>query len=203
MLKGHRIKVFGMQKEKLSSFMDGELVKDEAFISSLSIDKELQSQWYRYHLAKDALNNRLNDQILSVNICEQVSQIIKSENIEPIYLEQELPSDKNGAKMGNLFWPKFKDAFSRVGQVGLAACVTLSIIAGVQFYNSQNDTDSEMFRLNTAPVGIKLSPVGGIDKANDVINNTTNDNKLSAEEYEKIHLLLQDYELQKRLNATH
>ncbi|MCO6523943.1 MAG: hypothetical protein J6562_02835 [Candidatus Schmidhempelia sp.] len=191
-----------MQKEKLSSFMDGELVKDDAFISALSIDKELQSHWYRYHLTKDALHNRLNDQILSVNICEKISRAIIDESIESIYLEQSLPENKATTKI-RLFWPKLKDVFSHVGQVSLAACVTLSIIAGVQFYNNQNDAGSETLRLNTIPVGITLSPVGGMDNANDVTNSTINDNKLTAEEYEKIHLLLQDYELQKRLNATH
>ena len=83
---------------------------------------------------------------------------------------------------------------AKVSQVGLAACVTLAIIAGVQYHQGQSDEVSGAPTLNTIPMGVNVAPVGGIQQHND-------QQLLEKRQYDKIRLLVQDYELQKRLNA--
>lgn len=192
-----------MQKEKLSSFMDGELEQDDELISSLLSDKDMQDCWHRYHLARDAVHHSLYEQTINLDLCEKIAFAIADEKIEPVYQNQPTPSEIKVSEAKNLFWPKLKEFSARVVQVGLAACVTLSIIAGVQYYASENQSQTEIPAFNTRPIGVGISPVGGMNSVVESPDYIMNGNKLSQEQYEKISILLQDYELQKRLNANH
>lgn len=195
-MNSHKFKVSTMQieqKEQLSLLMDGESI-DNRFIDEVSKDECLQSCWHRYHLVREAMRSDLHSCSLTMDISKQVAQVIASDNLYNELTEQ--PNIHNVAipKKENLIWIRFKDALAKVSQVGLAACVTLAIIAGVQYQQSQTENKDGAPMFNTVPVGVNVAPVGGFQQQND-------QQLLDKRQYDKIRLLVQDYELQKRLNA--
>ena len=181
------------QKQQLSSLMDGEL-KDDYFIDAVSKDEDLQSCWHRYHVVRSAMRGELHSSTLTLGISKQVAQAIADENLYFEMADQPTPHEVTIPKAENLFWDRVKDAVAKVSQVGLAACVTLAIIAGVQYQQGQSNNINGAPTLNTLPVGVNVAPVGGIQQHND-------QQLLEKRQYDKIRLLVQDYELQKRLNA--
>ncbi|OTP91474.1 hypothetical protein B6D12_03660 [Gilliamella apicola] len=181
------------QKQQLSSLMDGEL-KDDYFIDAVSKDEDLQSCWHRYHVVRSAMRGELHSSTLTLDISKQVAQAIADENLYFEMADQPTPHEVTIPKAENLFWDRIKDAVAKVSQVGLAACVTLAIIAGVQYQQGQSNNINGAPTLNTLPVGVNVAPVGGIQQHND-------QQLLEKRQYDKIRLLVQDYELQKRLNA--
>lgn len=181
------------QKEQLSSFMDGNLC-DETLIDTASSDQELMKSWYRYHIARDVMQNKLYDCTLTFDITEKVANAIAAEQL----FEQASINNANAVVSRHLFWLKTKDVIAKLSQVGLAACVTLGIIAGVQFQQNSSTSNSTPI-LNTVPIGINVSPVGGI--SNEPQTYQLQKETIDQQQYNKIRLLIQDYELQKRLNV--
>lgn len=188
-----------MQKEALSSLMDGELIKDDVFLTSLSSNRELLTCWHRYHIVRDAIHSRLYQKTLTIDVSGAVSLAIA--DIDLTY-QNRLQSLNAIVDKKFLVYPKAKRFLGRVVQVGLAACVTLSVIVGVRYYTNRTASDVEIPLLNTMPIGITISPVGGVHALINSPEKTTK-NKISQEQYEKIYFLLENHELQKRLNATH
>lgn len=194
------------QKEKLSAFMDGELIDmmddncfESDFIKAVTEDEQLQACWHRYHIAKDAMHGELHNCSLTLDISNAVAKAIASDTRydlleQPIQHEVAIP--KLAALKADEFWRSFKEIMTRVGQVGLAACVTLAIIAGVQYQQSES-TERNTPILNTVPVGVNVAPVGGITQE----SQSKEQQMFEKRQYDKIRLLVQDYELQKRLNA--
>ena len=181
------------QKQQLSLLMDGEFI-DDHFVDELGHDESLQSCWHRYHLAREAMRGELQGSSLTLDISNQVAMAIADDDLYPQLTDQPSQDEISIPKAENLFWLRIKDAMAKVSQVGLAACVTLAIIAGVQYHQGQSDETSGVPTLNTVPMGVNVAPVGGIQQHND-------QQLLEKRQYDKIRLLVQDYELQKRLNA--
>ena len=181
------------QKQQLSLLMDGESTNDH-FIDMVSHDESLQSCWHRYHIVREAMRGELHARSLTLDISNQVAMAIADDDLYPQLTEQPSQEEISIPKAENLFWLRAKDVMAKVSQVGLAACVTLAIIAGVQYHQGQSDDASGVPTLNTVPMGVNVAPVGGIQQHND-------QQLLEKRQYDKIRLLVQDYELQKRLNA--
>lgn len=180
------------QKQQLSLLMDGEFT-DDNFVDVVSHDESLQSCWHRYHIAREAMRGELHGSSLTLDISNQVAMAIADDDLYPQLTEQPSQDEISIPKAENLFWVRIKDVVAKVSQVGLAACVTLAIIAGVQYHQGQSDDAIGVPTLNTVPMGVNVAPVGGIQH---------NDKQLlEKRQYDKIRLLVQDYELQKRLNA--
>lgn len=196
-LKGsYKFKVSTMQierKEQLSLLMDGEFTNGNV-INDVLNDEDLQACWHRYHIVREAIRGELHNSSLTFDISKQVAQAIANEEIYEQLTEQPKSNDIVIPKADNLLWIRVKEVIAKVSQVGLAACVTLGIIAGVQYHQGQSDTSNSVPALNPVPVGINVAPVGGITQQND-------QQLLEKKQYDKIKLLIQDYELQKRLNA--
>ena len=181
------------QKQQLSLLMDGELT-DQHVVEMVSHNESLQSCWHRYHIVRDAMRGELHGSSLTLDITNQVALAIADDDLYPQLTEQPSQNEISIPKAENLFWIRIKDIMAKVSQVGLAACVTLAIIAGVQYHQGQSDEVSGAPTLNTIPMGVNVAPVGGIQQHND-------QQLLEKRQYDKIRLLVQDYELQKRLNA--
>ncbi|OCG20545.1 MULTISPECIES: RseA family anti-sigma factor [unclassified Gilliamella] len=181
------------QKEQLSLLMDGELTNDY-IVDEVSHDENLQSCWHRYHIVRDTMRGELHSSLLTLDISNQIAQAIANEDLYNQLVDQPNIETTTPPKVENLIWIHVKDFFSKVSQVGLAACVTLGIIAGVQYHQGRTDNTSVSPTLNTVPVGVNVAQVGGIHQQND-------QQLLEKRQYDKIRLLVQDYELQKRLNA--
>ncbi|OCG40415.1 RseA family anti-sigma factor [Gilliamella sp. Bif1-4] len=181
------------QKEQLSLLMDGEFTNDH-IVDEVLNDESLQSYWHRYHIIRDTIRGELHRSSLNLDISNQIAQAIATEDLYNQLTDQPNIDTTTPPKAESLIWVHIKDFIGKVSQVGLAACVTLGIIAGVQYNQGKTDSTSVSPTLNTVPVGVSVAPVGGIHQQND-------QQLLEKRQYDKIRLLIQDYELQKRLNA--
>lgn len=185
-----------MQKEQLSALMDGETV-DNALLSELSNDESLQQTWERYHLIRDTLRGDAGE-VLHFDISSRVMAALENEPVHGItpLIPEAQPEPQSWQKMS--FWNKVRPWASQVTQVGVAACVSLAVIVGVQQYNNQDDAaQPEAPVFNTLPVMGKASPVSmGVPA-----DNISGGQQQAQEQRRRINAMLQDYELQRRLHA--
>ncbi len=81
--------------------------------------------------------------------------------------------------------------------MGVAACVSLAVIVGVQHYNGQSETSQqpETPVFNTLPMMGKASPVSSGVPSEATANNG------QQQQRRRINAMLQDYELQRRLHS--
>ncbi|ELQ6132295.1 anti-sigma-E factor RseA [Cronobacter dublinensis] len=188
-----------MQKEKLSALMDGEAL-DSELLSAVENDKALQQTWESYHLIRDTLRGDTGE-TLHFDISARVMAAIENEparQVAPLIPESQ-PAPQQWAKMP--FWHKVRPWASQLTQVGMAACVSLAVIVGVQHYKGQPDAAAqpEAPVFNTLPMMGKASPVSlGVPTAD---ANTTGGQPQVQEQRRRINAMLQDYELQRRLHA--
>ena len=82
-------------KSKISAFMDGELLKQDAtnVIKVLKEDNDLREEWKTYHLIGDALRHSSR---LSTDVSPSINHILKT---EPVIL---LPNTLNNPKREKL-----------------------------------------------------------------------------------------------------
>jgi sigma-E factor negative regulatory protein RseA len=187
-----------MQKEKLSALMDGETL-DSELLSTLSKDESLQKSWESYHLIRDTMRGDTSE-LLHFDIAANVMAAIENEpvrNVTPLILEQQ-PEPQQWQKMS--FWNKVRPWASQLTQMGVAACVSLAVIVGVQHYNGQSDNSAqpEAPVFNTLPMMGKASPVSlGVPSD----STASTGQQQVQEQRRRINAMLQDYELQRRLHA--
>ena len=188
-----------MQKEQLSALMDGETLDNE-LLTELSRSSELQETWESYHLIRDSLRGDTAD-VLHFDISSRVMAAIENEPVRqtttPLIPEAQ-PAPHQWQKMP--FWNKVRPWASSLTQMGVAACVSLAVIVGVQHYNGQSDTsqpESPVF--NTLPMMGKASPVS-LGVPSDASAGSTGQQQVQ-EQRRRINAMLQDYELQRRLHS--
>ncbi|EKN3346220.1 anti-sigma-E factor RseA [Yersinia ruckeri] len=189
-----------MQKEKLSALMDGETLDSELF-GFLSKDKALQQSWQSYHLIRDTLRGDVGE-VIHLDIASRVAAALKDEPIRmiPIAVPESQPQPHTWQKMP--FWHKVRPWASQITQVGMAACVSLAVIVGVQQYNQPetNNLQSESPAFNTLPMMGKASPVSFGVPADGSFGNSQQ--KQVQEQRRRVDMLSQDFELQRRLPHT-
>ncbi|EOC1457912.1 anti-sigma-E factor RseA [Cronobacter sakazakii] len=197
-----------MQKEKLSALMDGEAL-DSELLSAVENDKALQQTWESYHLIRDTLRGDTGETLhfdISARVmaaienepARQAAPLIPESQAAPLIPESQ-PAPQQWSKMP--FWQKVRPWASQLTQVGMAACVSLAVIVGVQHYNAQPDASAqpEAPVFNTLPMMGKASPVSlGVPTAD---NNAAGGQPQMQEQRRRINAMLQDYELQRRLHA--
>ncbi|EIC84400.1 anti-sigma-E factor RseA [Serratia sp. M24T3] len=187
-----------MQKEKLSALMDGEAV-DSELLSSLSNDKKLQESWQSYHLIRDSMRGDMGT-VVHLDIADRVAAALANEpaKLVPGATKESQPMPHTWQKMP--FWHKVRPWASQITQVGVAACVSLAVIVGVQHYGQQNATGAspETPAFNTLPMMGKASPVSfGVPNEGSTVSGPQN----MQEQRKRINAILQDYELQRRLHT--
>ncbi|WP_034916425.1 anti-sigma-E factor RseA [Erwinia sp. 9145] len=188
-----------MQKEQLSALMDGETSNAEV-LTALSEDASLQREWESYHLIRDTLRGDVGQHV-HFDIAARVASAIANEpvrNIAPLIPEAQ-PEPEQYRHMP--FWHKARPWAAQIVQVGVAACVSLAVIVGVQHYNqpegAQVESDSPVF--NTLPMMGQASPVSlGVPSESATNNNAT---QQVQDQRRRVNAMLQDYELQRRLHA--
>ena len=189
-----------MQKEQLSALMDGETLDNEV-LSALSEDATLQKNWESYHLIRDTLRGDIG-QVMHFDIAASVAAAIK---LEPIYntsplIPEAQPKPERYESMP--FWHKVRPWAAQITQVGVAACVSLAVIVGVQHYNQpqpgQTQSDSPVF--NTLPMMGQASPVS-LGVPSESATTTTNATQQVQDSRRRVNAMLQDYELQRRLHS--
>jgi len=188
-----------MQKEKLSALMDGETLDNEV-ISALSKDATLQQSWESYHLIRDTLRGDVGETV-HFDIAARVAAAIEQEPVRNVtsLIPEAQPEPARWEKMP--FWKKMRPWAAQITQVGVAACVSLAVIVGVQHYNQPQDADqaAESPVFNTLPMMGKASPVS-LGVPSDSFD-TNSSSQQVQEQRRRVNAMLQDYELQRRLHT--
>ncbi|MTD37842.1 anti-sigma-E factor RseA [Erwinia sp. CPCC 100877] len=191
-----------MQKEQLSALMDGETL-DSELLTNISGDERLQETWRSYHLIRDAMRGDTSGNILNIDVSAGVMAAIASEPVRRAVpsIEESQPAPHQWQKMP--FWKKMRPWASHITQIGVAACVSLAVIVGVQQYNAPEASgvgQPEAPAFNTLPMMGKASPVSlGVPYGNEVSGR--GGQQQLQEQRRRINAMLQDYELQRRLHA--
>ena len=187
-----------MQKEKLSALMDGETLDNEV-ISALSKDATLQQSWESYHLIRDTLRGDVGDTV-HFDIAARVAAAIEQEPARNVtaFIPEAQPEPARWEKC--LSGRKCVPA-AQITQVGVAACVSLAVIVGVQHYNQPQESGqaSEAPVFNTLPMMGKASPVS-LGVPSDSFD-TNSASQQVQEQRRRVNAMLQDYELQRRLHT--
>lgn len=189
-----------MQKEKLSALMDGESL-DSELLSSLSKDRALQQSWQSYHLIRDTMRGDIG-QVIHFDIAERVAAALEKEpaRLVPSAVPESQPQPETWQKLP--FWHKVRPWASQLTQVGVAACVSLAVIVGVQQYNqpAAHSEAAETPAFNTLPIMGQPSPVSlGVPSEGLAVG--SGQQQQVQEQRRRINAMLQDYELQRRLHS--
>lgn len=192
-----------MQKEMLSAFMDGEFT-DNQIVDALSANKELQNSWHSYHLIRSTLREDIG-QVVHLDIADRVAAALEKEPVHllPKTVPESQPEPAAWKQMP--FWQKIRPWAGQLSQLGVAACVTFSVIVGYQHY-SQGTSGEDMTNRVTQSETVS-SPVSGLFFNNQVspvsygMPAEVSNQQLQQlqEQRRRINALLSDYELQRRI----
>ena len=121
--------------------MDGETL-DSELLNELAHNPEMQKTWESYHLIRDSMRGD-TPEVLHFDISSRVMAAIEEEPVrQPATLIPEAqPAPHQWQKMP--FWQKVRPWAAQLTQMGVAACVSLAVIVGVQHYNGQSETSQQ------------------------------------------------------------
>ncbi|MCW8333679.1 anti-sigma E factor [Vibrio sp. DBSS07] len=189
-------------KEKLSALMDGETI-DKVLISELEHDQESLQTWKNYHLIGDVMRGDAPEKP-EWNIAKSVALALED---EPAH------SALNQSSVAEVATPHIESQptpaqakrqlpawLAQFGQVAVAACVSLAVILGVQQYGGSDSAQpaaDQLPVLETIPFSGSAEPVSLTRESVEKSNNNVN----VQEQRRRVNALLQDYELQLRLNS--
>ncbi|WP_373948855.1 RseA family anti-sigma factor [Vibrio pomeroyi] len=189
-------------KEKLSALMDGETI-DKALIVDLESDQESMNTWQSYHLIGDVMRGDAPE-TQDWNIADSVAAALEAEpahsaipnlhqvNVEPTVAPIEEQPKPQQAKRQLPAW------LQQFGQVAVAACVSLAVVLGVQQYGGSDPAAPEQLPvLQTIPFAGSAEPVS---LTRDSVEKPASEANLQ-EQRKRVHAMLEDYELQLRLNS--
>lgn len=191
-----------MQKEQLSALMDGE-IREEKAVFSLIHNQDLRNSWQGYHLIRDTLRGDLDAGIhldLSARIAAMIEQeaAINLTTAKPLGRPQTNPPFWLRIRR----WKALSGFGSQLAQAGLAAGVSLAVIASVQHFGqagiAHNAKDSEQIApFVTLPLNGKTSPVS-FGVPDNVFDNGLDPQQIRAQR-NNVSAMLKDFELQRRL----
>ncbi len=183
-------------KELLSALMDGETA-DKALIAELEQDLESQGVWQNYHLIGDVMRGETPESV-NWNIAENVAAALDAEPAhrrEAIPFVESQPTPEQARR-------KLPAWLTQFGQVGLAACVSMAVIFGVQQYGESGDplqaNADQIPVLQTIPFSGSVEPVS---LTRNVVSSKPLNEAQKEQQRRRITAMLQDYELQLRLTA--
>lgn len=189
-------------KEKLSALMDGETI-DKALIVDLESDQESMNTWQSYHLIGDVMRGDAPE-TENWNIADSVAAALEDEpahsampnlhqvNVEPTVAPIEEQPKPQQAKRQLPAW------LQQFGQVAVAACVSLAVVLGVQQYGGSDPATPEQLPvLQTIPFAGSAEPVS---LTRESVERPASEANLQ-EQRKRVHAMLEDYELQLRLNS--
>lgn len=198
-------------KEDLSALFDGQ-DRDAATIEVLEHDESMQDIWKSYSITRDVLRNDAPH--LQWDIASKVALALENEPAHNVSssaeqtviqmmdtkLAQPTPAQAAQSKPS---WLKMPAWFQQVSQVGIAAGVAMAVIVGVQQYNGFDSATSDT--VNIQPPVLLTVPLKGTAEP---VSLTTQE-MLSVpteaqlmEQRRRINAVLNDYELQLRINAN-
>ncbi len=189
-------------KELLSAFIDGETV-NEALITELEQDINAQETWKHYHLIGDVV--RGETPVANWDIAESVAAALETEpahtqvennnKVESNKVETLITESQPTPQQSQRYIPAW---LTQLGQVAVAASVSLFVVLGVQQYGGSSTADpasEQLPVLTTVPFAGNVEPVS---LTRERMASQASDTQL-AEHRRRINAMLQDYELQLRL----
>lgn len=194
-----------MNRERLSAFMDDQRL-EQTLINELEQDLDSVQTWKNYHLIGDVMRG---DMPLSTqwDIAARVAHALDREAPLERFYESSVEKEMQPTPVkARLSLPKWLNSF---GQVAVAACVTFVIIVSVQQFEydapgfttaklTTNNAINQLPVLQTVPVAGSVEPVS---LSRDNVPSRTKEAQL-LEQHRRINAMLQDYELQLRLNSS-
>ncbi len=194
-------------KEKLSALMDGELI-DKVLIQELVDDQEGLEAWEHYHLIGDVLRGDAPERP-EWNIAESVALALENEPVHntnataPLRVVAETPLTVEEQPVPAKARRQMPAWLSQLGQVAVAACVSFVVILGVQQYGNGNHAPGAQSQDDQIPV-LQTIPLSGtaepVSLTRDSVQKQSHEANLQ-EQRRRVNALLQDYELQLRLNS--
>ncbi len=191
-------------KEKISALMDGELV-DKALLKELELDTESQQTWQDYHLIGDVMRHE-EPQSPEWDIASRVAAALEDEPTHSTFtapVENRAPltdptpiEAQPTPQQAKQFLPSWLRNF---GQVGIAACVSLAVVLGVQQpADDASPQNNQLPVLQTVPFAGSVEPVS---LTRESVEPSASEASLT-EQRKRVHAMLRDYELQLRLNSV-
>ncbi|UTM57802.1 RseA family anti-sigma factor [Photobacterium sp. CCB-ST2H9] len=199
-------------KEKISALLDGEDV-DQSVINQLLVDDAAKQSWQAYHLMSDVLHGEAPGQP-RWDIAGQVSMALEDEPAHSLSGNHAVTTGHdNVVQMPQTEQPRPQQArrsmpawLMQFGQVAVAASVSLAVIIGVQQYNGGEEASLASGANNDVPV-LQTIPFAGTAEPVSLTRDSVRPHSESPSEAQlmeqrrRINAMLQDYELQLRLNA--
>jgi sigma-E factor negative regulatory protein RseA len=203
-------------KQKISALLDGEEL-DQSIINALAVDDDSQQTWQNFNLIGDVMRgeapqNKDWDIAASVALALEdepahsglIETVAKPAPVVQLTTARETVEAQPTPQQAKRTMPAWLTQF---GQVAVAASVSLAVIVGVQQYNGGDEglvatsAESQMPVLQTIPFAGTAEPVS---LTRDSVRNNSHAAPSEAqvmEQRRRINAMLQDYELQLRLNA--
>ncbi|MDR9829516.1 sigma-E factor negative regulatory protein [Vibrio sp. FNV 38] len=184
-------------KEKLSALMDGEALDDDQLIEYAESDQDALESWKHYHLIGDVMRGEAPEQP-SWDISGQVAAALEA---EPAHQGPEVAPLMEAQPKPEVAKRQLPTWITQFGQVAVAACVSFAVILGVQQYSGQDSNlpEAELLPvLQTIPFAGSVEPVSLTRES--VQKPATSETNVQ-EQHRRINAVLQDYELQLRLNS--
>ncbi|MGF1726938.1 RseA family anti-sigma factor [Photobacterium nomapromontoriensis] len=203
-------------KEKISALLDGEEL-DQSTVNALTVDIDSQQTWQHFNLMGDVMRGEapqakdwdiaarvalaLEDEPAYTGFTEQqLESVIPLSTARDAYIAEAQPTPQQ-AKRTMPSW------LTQFGQVAVAACVSLAVIVGVQQYNGSEGSmispagDGQLPVLETIPFTGVAEPVSLTSDSLRTNRHAGPTEEQVMEQRRRINAMLQDYELQLRLNA--
>ncbi|WP_087023941.1 RseA family anti-sigma factor [Thaumasiovibrio subtropicus] len=186
--------------ERLSALIDGEY-QDDSLLDRVANDPQQSSVWQDYHLIGDVMRGDA-PQTTQWDIAANVAAALDAEPAHQpapvVPIESQPQPDVVRHTM-----PSWLRNF---GQIATAACVSLAVIVGVQQYNGGSEDlvaapPAAVPVLETVPFTGAAQPVSLDTRPQfETVQAAPSEEQL-MEQRRRINAMLQDYELQLRLNA--
>ncbi len=188
-------------KEKISALMDGELL-DQSLIEQITQSAQDQEVWQDYHTIADIMRGETPSSVdwdIAGKVALALEQEPTHQKVSSLTREPELESQP-APTQARRYLPKW---LNPLGQVAVAACVSMVVIFGVQQYqgeevNPVTASTADVPVLQTVPFSGTAEPVSWTRSAAEKSSSQAN----LQEQRKRIHALLSDYELQLRLNSV-
>ncbi|UTV28178.1 RseA family anti-sigma factor [Photobacterium atrarenae] len=202
-------------KQKISALLDGEEL-DQSIINALAADDDCRESWQHYSLIGDVMRGEA-PQNPDWDITARVAMALEDEPAHqgPVETEPAPVVDLATVREQAQAQPSPQQAkrtlpawLTQLGQVAVAASVSLAVIVGVQQYNGGEETlmvsseESQVPVLQTIPFAGVAEPVSLTrDSVRSSNHHAAPSEAQVMEQRRRINAMLQDYELQLRLNA--
>ncbi|MGR5065831.1 RseA family anti-sigma factor [Photobacterium sp. DNB22_13_2] len=203
-------------KEKISSLLDGEEL-DQSIINALAVDDDSQQTWQNFNLIGDVMRGEapqnkewdiaakvalaLEDEPVHTGIVQtEPASVVSIAAAREAQVEESQPTPQQAKR-------KMPAWLTQFGQVAVAASVSLAVIVGVQQYNGGESSlttssgDAQLPVLETIPFAGTAEPVSLTRDSVRSSRHTGPSEEQVMEQRRRINAMLQDYELQLRLNA--